>query len=86
MNAMYNKYAHLLTDYCLNVQKGDRVYVRTTYLAEKLVQELMREVTKAGGHLITDIQFQGQERFFIAGLATSTRIYQPLKESCHSRV
>ena len=64
MNVMYNKYAQLLTDYCLNVQKGDRVYVRTTYLAEKLVQELMREVTKAGGHLITDIQFQGQEDIF----------------------
>ena len=77
----------LLTDYCLNVQKGDRVYVRTTYLAEKLVQELMREVTKAGGHLITDIQFQGQEEiFFIArprsiSSNTSTRL-----KSCDSRV
>ena len=45
MNIMYNKYAQLLTDYCLNVQKGDRVYVRTTYLAVLLVVEFMREVT-----------------------------------------
>ena len=80
MNAMYNKYAHLLTDYCLNVQKGDRVYVRTTYLAEKLVQELMREVTKAGGHLITDIQFQGQEEIFYSEASQHQLEYvNPLK-------
>ena len=44
MNSILAKYAKLLVNYCLEIQPGDRLYVRTTTLAEPLVKELFREV------------------------------------------
>jgi leucyl aminopeptidase (aminopeptidase T) len=61
MNNSYNKYAHLLTHYCLEVQKGDRVLLKSTYLAEPLLIELLKEITKAGGHPVLDIEIQKYE-------------------------
>jgi len=46
MNNIYQKYANLLCNYCLQVSKGDKVFVRTTYLAEPLLQELLKEIYK----------------------------------------
>lgn len=55
---MYNKYAQLLTNYCLEVQKGDRVLIKSTYLSEKLLLEMAKEVSKSGGHPVLDITVQ----------------------------
>lgn len=61
MSEMYNKYASLLTNYCLEVQKGDRVMIKSTYLAEPLLIELVKEISKAGGHPFLDIEIQNLE-------------------------
>lgn len=61
MSEMYSKYAYLLTHYCLEVQKGDRVLIKSTYLSEKLLLELAKEVSKAGGHPVLDIEIQDFE-------------------------
>ena len=55
---MYNKYAKLLTDYCLEVSPGDKVMIKTTYLSEKLLVELSKEISKAGGIPFVDIEIQ----------------------------
>jgi aminopeptidase len=55
---MYNKYAKLLTQYCLDVQKGDRVMIKSTFLAEKLLVELAKEISIAGGIPVLDIEIQ----------------------------
>ena len=62
---MYNKYADLLVNYCLEMKKGDRVLVRTTYLAEPLLRELIRAVTQIGGHMETMIEFDKQADTFL---------------------
>ncbi|MFT5263457.1 MAG: aminopeptidase, partial [Polaribacter sp.] len=37
MNSILSKYAQLLVHYCLDIQKGDRLYIKSTTLAEPLV-------------------------------------------------
>lgn len=54
---IYKKYAQLLTNYCLNIQKGHKVYIRSTYLAEPLLQALQIEILKNGGIPVFDISF-----------------------------
>jgi aminopeptidase len=65
MKSIYTKYAHLLTNYCLQVTKGDKVFVKTTYLAEPLLQALLKEIYKAGGHPFLDVEIQEQGKIFI---------------------
>lgn len=60
------KYAHLLIDYCLEIKKGDRLYIKTTTLAEPLLREVYREAIRAGAHVETDISFREKGRIFLA--------------------
>lgn len=62
MRSIYEKYANLLSSYCLQVKKGDKVFIKSTYLAEPLLQELVKEVCLAGGIPVLDIEIQGQEK------------------------
>lgn len=55
-----NRYAHLLVNYCVSLQAGERLFVSTTTLAEPLVREIYREVTKVGGHLEFSLSLEGQ--------------------------
>lgn len=57
MEDIYKKYALLLTNYCLNISKGHKVFIRSTYLAEPLLQELQTEILKKGGIPVFDISF-----------------------------
>lgn len=54
------RYAHLLVHYCLELQPGERMYLRTTLLAEPLVREIYRTVIKAGGILEVDMELRDQ--------------------------
>lgn len=47
--AIQNKYAKLLVNYCLAVKKNDKVYIASTYLAEPLLREVVKEIYIAGG-------------------------------------
>ena len=62
---MYKKYADLLVNYCFEMKKGDRILVRTTYLAEPLLQELTRAVYKAGGHIEIMLGFDKQDDLYL---------------------
>jgi aminopeptidase len=62
---LYQKYAHLLTNYCLEVKKGDRVMIKSTYLAEPLLIELAKEITLAGGYPFFDIELKNLEATII---------------------
>ncbi len=49
MNALLQKYAQLLVCYCLQVQPGEQVYIKSTTLAEELLKYVHDEVLLAGG-------------------------------------
>lgn len=65
MQNIYSKYAKLLTQYCLKVEKGHKVFIRSTYLAEPLLQEVQREVLNAGGIPVFDISFAEKSKIYI---------------------
>src|SRR5690606_32442887 len=64
MNPILTKYAKLLVNYCLEIKAGDRLYIKTTTLAEPLVREVYRETIKAGGNVVADFDFREKENIF----------------------
>lgn len=65
MNPILSKYAHLLVNYCLEIQKGDRLYIRSTTLAEPLIREVYRAALQAGGMPIVDMEFREKGKIFM---------------------
>lgn len=47
---IYSKYADLLIHYSLELKKGDRLLITSSYLAEPLVREVYKSALRAGGH------------------------------------
>ncbi len=60
-----NKYAKLLIDYCLDIKPGQKLYVKSTTLAEPLLREIYREGLKAGAHVVIDMSFREQGRIYL---------------------
>lgn len=79
MENLLQKYAHLLVHYCLSTQPGDKMYLRSTTLAEPLVREVYREAVRAGAVVETDLAFREQGRILLeeAG-AEQLRFISPL--------
>ncbi|MDX1942083.1 MAG: aminopeptidase [Saprospiraceae bacterium] len=65
MDNILKKYANLLVHYCLNIQENDKLYIRTTTLAEPLVREVFRSAVNAGGIVEVDFEFREQNRIFL---------------------
>ncbi|MBY5957615.1 aminopeptidase [Membranicola marinus] len=61
---MESKYAELLLNYCLEVKKGDRLFVQSTFLAEPLLKEIYRIGTRLGALVEFDLALEGQSKIF----------------------
>ena len=59
------KYANLLLDYCLEIKKGQKLYIKSTMLAEPLIRELYRGAMSRGAHVVVDMSFSGQNKIFM---------------------
>ena len=66
MNTVLKKYADLLVNYCVELQPGEKLYVRSSTLAEPLIREVFRSATKAGGHVEIDLDFREKNRIFLS--------------------
>ncbi len=66
MNTILKKYADLLVNYCVELQPGEKLYVRSSTLAEPLIREVFRSATKAGGHVEIDLDFREKNRIFLS--------------------
>ena len=55
-------FADLLTGYCLEVDKGEQVLVRSTTLAAPLLLELQRAILERGGWPLLRVELPGQTR------------------------
>lgn len=58
------KYAELLIDYCLEVKKGHRLFIKSTPLAEPLLREVYRLAARRGALTELDLSIEGQTRIF----------------------
>lgn len=59
---LLQKYAGLLVNYCLEVKPNDKVYITSTHLAEPLLTEIAKEVYKAGGIPVFNIEMKGLQK------------------------
>lgn len=75
---MLDKYAKLLVNYSLDIQPGDRLFIRTTTLAEPLVREVYREAIKVGAIVETELTFREQNRILISEGNTEQLQHVPL--------
>lgn len=66
MNPLLEKYANLLVNYCVELQPGEKLLVRTTTLAEPLVREVYKKALEAGGHMEVEFEFREQHRMLYA--------------------
>lgn len=82
MPSILNKYAALLTHYCLRVKPGDKVFISTTTLAEPLLREVYREALAAGAALVEcDLAFRERERILLEhGSTDALRTPPPLNK------
>ena len=65
MESIHSKYAKLLVQYCLEIQPKDKLYVRSTTLAEPLVREVYRQALRAGAIVEIDLDFREKNRIFL---------------------
>ena len=73
------QYANLLTNYCLQVQPGDKVFIASTLLAEPLVREVYRAAYAAGASLVEcDLAFRERERLFVENASDFALQTKPL--------
>ncbi|MEM1215883.1 MAG: aminopeptidase [Bacteroidota bacterium] len=79
MQNILQRYAELLVHYCVEIKKGERLYVRTTTLATDLVREIYRVATQAGAHVEYDLAFRERERLlFMHGSDEQLEYVSPL--------
>lgn len=81
MNEILTKYAKLLVHYCMEIKPGDRLYVRSTTLAEPLIREVYRAALQAGAAVDVDMSFREQNRILVneaspAGLEHVSPLYR----------
>jgi len=63
MNTL-QKYAHLLVNYCVEIEEGDNLFISSTTLAEPLIREIYREALKKGANVEVSMAFQEKGRIF----------------------
>lgn len=78
MQTILSKYAKLLVNYCLEIQPGERLYIRSTTLAEPLIREVYREALRLGANVETELDFRGKGRIFLQEAEGEQLKYSPL--------
>ncbi len=60
-----NKYAQLLTQYCLALEPGEKLFIQSTTLAEPLVREVYREALRLGALPEVQLDFREQGKILL---------------------
>ena len=63
-DARVEKLARVLVNYSLELQPGQKLWLRTTPLAEELNLAVYEEAVKAGAHIFVDQRMPGAEEIF----------------------
>lgn len=78
MNSIMQKYADLLVNYCVELKRGEKLFVETTTVAEPLVIEIFRAATKAGAIVETNFIFKEYKSILLEGGDHSQLSYIPV--------
>lgn len=77
-NSILVKYAKLLLHYSLELKKGEKIYIRSTTLAEPLIKEVYKEAIKIGAHPEVDLSFEDKNKVFMEESNTDQLEYIPV--------
>ena len=61
------KYASLLVNYCVELKENDKLYIKTTTLAEPLVKEIYKEAIRQGANIEVNMEFSDQNSILVNG-------------------
>jgi len=62
---IFKKYAQLLVNYCVEINEGDNLYIKSTTLAEPLIKEVYREAIIRGANVEVNLEFRDKYNMFI---------------------
>lgn len=65
MTGILQKYAELLTGYCLELKKGERLFIQSTIEAEPLIREVYRSACRTGVHTEINMTIREQNRIML---------------------
>ena len=82
MRDIYEKYAELLIKYSLNLKKGERLFIASTYLAEPLLMELQCFIDSVKRNEVLDPLCNTQEALQVLEVADSAFSKLGLKNKC----
>lgn len=74
----YKKYAELLCGYCLNIQKGEHVLIKSTPIATPLLKELHKVITQKEAFAEYMLSFEQQDAIFYENSTKEQRENTPL--------
>lgn len=74
-NDIIKKYAKLLVEYSLELKKGDKLLISSTYLAEELLKEVYAQALAVGAHPEFKIALNGAEKIFYDNASDSQLEY-----------
>ena len=60
----YDKWAHILVNYSLNLQPGETFLIETTDLSQELCLSVYKEAIKAGAHPYISVELSGMKEIF----------------------
>lgn len=63
--SIYEKYADLLVNYSLYLKKGEKLFVKSTFLAEPLLKEILRAASKAGAQVEFFLDFEDKSNILL---------------------
>lgn len=81
MQSILETYADLLCRYCVDLQPGDKLYIKTTTLAEPLVRAVYRRALAIGAITEVDFSFCDQDRWLLAEGNDDQLSHVPILES-----
>lgn len=82
MDSIYSKYADVIVNYCLNLQKDEKFLIRGSYLAEPLMIEIYKKAIQNGTHVLFDLKLNGVDKIFYDHAAEHQLKYlSPIKKS-----
>jgi len=85
-NDIIKKYAKLLVEYSLELKKGDKLLIYSTYLAEELLKEVYAQALAAGAHPEFKIALNGTEKIFYDNASDSQLEYiSPLSKYVYEK-
>jgi aminopeptidase len=71
------RWADLLVDYCLRVERGETIVLSSSVLAQPLVEACFKAIVEQGGHPLLRLEIPGLHEYFLEHAGDAQLSYLP---------